>query len=393
MQEQDLEQANKPQDKHLDYSSENIQITESSRVSKWWLFLVIVAVVFLGVYGFQQLNQNVSPSITIEQPSETIERQIKESVAAGDKTESVKLYDELIEASDDQVEKTRLNIAKAYSLFNRGKESDKGRAIENLKTIINDPASTDMLRALATNAMLDLYYIDRSEETLENIAFGENLYFISNEKGNKMAAKSLADFSISAAPTSAGFRFAAFWYAGEILDNADLTADEKKQFVSDLLVVTEKSISLFPKEIHRYEVLETALANHFTGFLYGTVATFDKDQGQEFEVYFQKVLDLASANPTDFNLKSVTVYTNFYYAAFLDRVYGVERAEDVQGQIDQLVAAMQRYNSDESKEADKFITFLKRELARPEDDRDHNYEFITRLAEIDPEFEALLSEV
>lgn len=384
---QDLNQEN---DQTEAIFNEEVSVKEKvSNKTKLMLVLSLFILLAFAAYGFfvfQTNNEMGTESEDHSHPHET-EMSFEQQLSIEDnETDAVAEYDKRIAEEEMYVYRKGLEIARAYALFSSEQQVDKKAAIDVLREIVNDPIATDLLKAYGVNAMLDLYYIDRSPMTMSYIRTGDNLYKISEEDTNKQAAQILSEFSTSVSPTSAGYRFEAFWYANEILDNPNLTVLENEKYIEKIVDLTRKSINLFSEEVHKDEITERALLYHFSGFLSGSVSTSDSDEGSEFETYFKKVLELAEQHPEKRQIKSIAAYTRFYYAAFLDRVYGTQRTEDVLEQTQQLSHILQSNLSGTSNEAGKFIDFLQYELSKPESERDHNYEFIESLVEVDSEF-------
>jgi len=129
---------------------------------------------------------------------------------------------------------------------------------------------------------------------------------------------------------------------------------------------------------------------HWQGFHRAVLSLSGAARPEErtlFEQSFQKALDLATGTRPVINLVAqMTPFTHFYYAAFLDEMFGNGRLADVRSHAKAVVDLVEA----DDPARNEFLMFLRVERDRATERRDHNYRFFTELAGPSAEFAAFL---
>jgi len=298
-------------------------------------------------------------------------------------------------ASVSDTEKLALELKIANLYYNRGGTGDEDYSIDTQKKIALDSAVAPDIRTAAINNLASYYYEDRSPVTFNKIFSGE---WASLAEGNdeKVALRKLSELSYSILPNIGALLRISYWYNGQLLDNAgSITAKQKSEYI----VKIKKNLD----EIEQIAIQQNAPKNwsknsyasylHRRAFSEATLAFITKDETyvKAFQESYNKIIELRDEELSRLGSTKITEtipYTYFYYAAFLNSIYGSKQEEKVKDLVENVVTVVNESKNELGTRG--FLTFVKEEWSRPESKRDHNYNFFLELAEISPVFKELL---
>lgn len=203
--------------------------------------------------------------------------------------------------------------------------TDHLAAVRLFKKIIDSDQYPKDIRALAINLLMEDYeinFVDRNAYEKELFTGDNWAATLSNSGGDvTLAIRKLNEQSVLLAPNAIANYRIALWFASELHKSPPLSENTRKQFLEKIqehLVAGDQFLSLpSPKERKGMAYLLKARALHLAGE--------DKERVDEL---FRSSLDSYYQSKDIFSI-IFSVFSSFYYAAFLDRNYGTSRTDDI----------------------------------------------------------------
>lgn len=243
-------------------------------------------------------------------------------------------------------------------------ENEK-KGIRLLQEIFTDPNSTDYIKARAINLMLGFYYKDKEFSVMRAIFEVEPFLSIVMEDPDTIAKgrpapgswslRTLAEWADELGPTGRNKLRIARWYGSELLENSDLTPEERTEYAEKIIVLMEDGSELFfntDAETGGTELFSDdgasvmwrariiASFHYHRAFLEAVLALEGYDEYRDaFEEDYVKVRDIhdgyaSAADRDDGNIAQIIIPTNVFHAAFLNELYGTEKRDEVISYLD-----------------------------------------------------------
>ena len=316
---------------------------------------------------------------------------------SGDFESSNSYFTYVAETTNDPQIRAKAELALAS---NNGREIDdiqsRQIAIQKLKVIASDPNVSDPFRADAINRMGSLYYYGRDPVIAKEI-FSTEPYssFLNEASGDiSLAMRKLEEYSDDIDPTSMAELRIATWYSFALMDK-ELTKQEKTDYAEKVISLVESSYKLFDAELKRGRHTtntDKALFWHRRALNLGAIAVagMSKTPG-EFEKSFEEVykLDNPAIGDSGRLMHEFTAYSHYYQAAFLYKIFGTSRIDDVRMHAQKIIDV---FSSSPEPNLVAFTVLMNTERDKPETKRDHGYDFFVSIASASPEFARFLSD-
>lgn len=321
-----------------------------------------------------------------------------EAYEKGDFEKAIQIKKELLAVDRNLSPEARISseVSLANLEYLSGGTENQKTAIENLKKVAIDTGVSAKTRSIAINNLASYYYEDRSPDTFNLIFSGpwKELY-----NGDvKLALRKLSELSYDIYPNTGALLRTSYWYNGQLIDHAsEITEVQKSEYLDtirknlqdiDALALREYGVNpvqnnRYASFLHRRAFTEAVLAMVVNDITYEK--KFQEDYEQVLTIYKQGMISLGASRVSE-----TVPYTYFYYASFVNQLYGEKEREKVLN----LTKALATFVSEnKEKMRDKsFVTFIKEEWGRPVIEKDHNYRFFMALAEISSPFKKMLIE-
>jgi hypothetical protein len=355
------------------------------------IVLVLIGFLIFSTQYFQLFTEKVEP--VNDNQTSSLWNDIQNSVSTGDFDKAIENYDALLATQSEPEATTYLEIAKVRTLLASGSQANIDEALLLSSLMIQRDDVSVASKAWIINTILDAYYVDRSPSFLAKVLTYEPFTSLSRQEsldtileitllGDKYAATSMGKIRL------------AFYYSGELLDNKNLDATTKQEYAQNIQNLVDASELLFQQEnrISQYSEITLAhrmLLTHLQGFVLAAASvSSDSIDRNKYTERFETAIALANDNPLNTIMQRISLYSHFYYSAFLkmEKEASLEATADYH--LQQLVSKIPNPAIGES-----FRKFIIAEYARPELERDHNYAFFESLKSTSPSLEAIISHI
>ena len=356
------------------------------------LWSIIVLVLLFGVwYAFVIAPHKWSQKQSQSQSLSSLVMQIGKDVDAGNYKDAVRDYDRVLTLLPNESQRQYIIFHRETARFRVGDEASRHQAISTIADLVANVDVDAHLRSWAVSSLLTFYSLDSNPQTLDFILAQEPFLSIAKitKDNRRLAVRQIAEYGNSLSPISQLYLTEGMWYAVAMLDRQQ-DQEEQKQYGERVAGIIEKAKLLRASEKAPFsEAVEMSYLSSL-GFLQGALYVGkDKSYPDDFEGTFRQALALADANEGSMPILESVLYTRYYYAVLLQRLYGDDRVDDTRRLLNDLVVA---YHSVARPEDLGFTHFL-RVYSVPSNDEDNTMRpILMNLSQISSEFKALLNQ-
>ncbi len=297
----------------------------------------------------------------------------------GEATKAIALFRELIQESPNQKsdDTVTMRLKLAESLFTQDERLNQKEVIQIHKSIILDPEVSLNMRAIAVNDMLDYYHRNQDRNFAREVIFQGEVFgsFLKEGDLNRamLQAYQYSD-SLHQTPISS-LRIAGYTLLELRNNGAKLSKEEQGNLYSEVLKRTQQGedlIQLVFTTENTYKKTKISamylLAARNRADLANIAQTTKEDQKKLHAVIaehlFQQSLKVLAPEDTS-KLYIFGLYTRLYHAAFLARVFGEARHEEIRALLEPVFHTPSEFASLRSNSFDKLLAeHVRREYAR-----------------------------
>jgi len=324
-----------------------------------------------------------------------IRQAFEEAHRSGDVEKSVQLGQRALSYASDKNEEARLKLVLASDYL----KVQPKKSIDLLKSIAADASYASRYRARAVSFLADVYMNGSRPPSvaLDMIFVGEpyGSFLEKDSKGRPnipLAVRRLYEYSTQFySLPQAEYRIAEFYakrvLAARLNPSVKLTKPESEYIANIKTHLAKGDAALSDFLTKREEDSQIGYAYWLKGILLGNLAelTSDKTYLVQAEEAFQRSMELLRKPAASIHEQSQSVWAAFYYAAFLSRNYGNERANDIKNLL--------VYLSEPRFDDFPFRRYLARLAGSTKDFDTYDRKNVLALAKFSTEFQDLLKKL
>lgn len=289
-----------------------------------------------------------------------------------------------------------ITLAKANLLMKQGGADNENKSLAIQQSIAQNDQISGKIRSVAINTLVN-YLKDRNSIELYSTIFNENWADLIKEGDKKLALRRLSQLSYNLYPNTEALMKANNWYGKQLLENGStITTEQKDEYIKVI-----KDSLLLANKLEVTEFNDSTPITITAGYQYNraiseatiALATNDPSFAKVFQGRMESIISLHKnelAKKGVSQIGEMMPFVYFYYASFLNEIYGSINKDKVIEVTENIVKISDENSSDLGLK--RFIAFSKYEWSLPKTEKSLNYTYLLNLSNISPSFKEFLKE-